>query len=42
MSRPSIGIDANAPLPDDDTSEIGIVVGDAALKEKGNVTAREH
>ena len=39
--RASIGADANAPLPEDEgADEIGIVVGDAALKEKGNVAAR--
>lgn len=38
--RASIGADANAPLPEDEVNSIGIVVGDAALTEKGNVAAR--
>jgi nitrogen fixation NifU-like protein len=41
--RASIDADTNTPLPDDEANEIGIVVGDAALKEKGNSGARrEH
>lgn len=39
--RASIGADANTPLPDDEVAELGIVVGEAALKEKGNVNARQ-
>ncbi len=39
--RASIGADANAPLPEDEVDELGIVVGDAALREKGNVSARQ-
>jgi nitrogen fixation NifU-like protein len=39
--RASIGAEANAPLPEDEgIDEIGIVVGEAALKEKGNVARR--
>ncbi|MEX1158178.1 MAG: iron-sulfur cluster assembly scaffold protein [Thermomicrobiales bacterium] len=41
--RASIGADTNTPLPNDEADEIGIVVGDAALKERGNAGARrEH
>ena len=40
--RASIGADANAPLPEDDgVDDFGIVVGEAALKEKGNVATRQ-
>lgn len=38
--RASIGADANAPLPDNEVDSLGIVVGDEALKEKGNANAR--
>jgi nitrogen fixation NifU-like protein len=39
--RASLGVGADAPLPEDDeVDEIGIVVGDAALREQSNSTAR--
>jgi nitrogen fixation NifU-like protein len=38
--RSRFGLDADAPLPEDDATAIGIVIGDEALKERENVSAR--